>query len=143
MALDDPTSKMSKSAPNAHSRISLLDDASKIKKSIMKSTTDSEGIIRFDIENKPGVSNLLSIYSALTGKSIEDLEKDYEGHGYGDLKKDLVEVTVDALRPIQEKFEEIRNSEELDRALSDGAERANAIAEQTMKRVRDHFGLGR
>lgn len=143
MSLDDPTSKMSKSNPNALSRIEILADASKIKKAIMKATTDSEGLIRYDIEAKPGVSNLLSIYSVLSGKSIADLEKDYEGHGYGDLKKDLVEVTVDALRPIQEKFAEIRNSEELDRALSDGAERANAIAEQTMKRVRDHFGLGR
>ena len=143
MSLDDPTSKMSKSNPNALSRIEILADASKIKKAIMKATTDSEGLIRYDIEAKPGVSNLLSIYSVLSGKSIADLEKDYEGHGYGDLKKDLVEVTVDALRPIQEKFEEIRNSEELDCALSDGAERANAIAEQTMKRVRDHFGLGR
>ena len=142
MALDDPTSKMSKSAPNEHSRISLLDEDSKIKKSIMKSTTDSEGVIRFDVAGKPGVSNLLSIYSALTGRSIESLEKDYEGHGYGDLKKDLVEVTVEALRPVKEKYKEIRESEELVLALRDGAERADAIAQKTMKRVRDTFGLG-
>ena len=85
---------MSKSAENVHSRISLLDEPSKIKKSIMKATTDSEGIVKFDIENKPGISNLLSIYSALSGKSIEELEAMYEGKGYGDFKKDLVEVTV-------------------------------------------------
>ena len=142
MALDDPTAKMSKSAPNEHSRISLLDEPSKIKKSIMKSTTDSEGVIRFDIDNKPGVSNLLSIYSALTGKSIESLEKDYEGHGYGDLKKDLVEVVTESLAPIQAKYKEIRESQELIDALNDGARRADEIAQKTMKRARETFGLG-
>ena len=142
MALDDPTQKMSKSAPNPLSRISLLDDEAQIKKAIMKATTDSEGIIKFDIENKPGVSNLLTIYSVLSGKSIETLENEYEGKGYGDFKKDLVEVTAAALAPIREKYNEIRNSDELIAILKDGAERANAIAEKTMRRVRDTFGLG-
>ncbi len=142
MALDDPTSKMSKSAPNEHSRISLLDEPGKIKKSIMKSTTDSEGIIRYDIAEKPGISNLLSIYSVLADKSVTDIVKQYEGKGYGDFKKDLVEITVEALKPIQEKYKEIRNSEELITVLKDGAERANAIAEKTMVRVRKNFGLG-
>ena len=142
MALDDPTSKMSKSAPNELSRISLLDDAAKIKKAIMKSTTDSEGVIRFDIKEKPGVSNLLNIYSALSGKSIEDLVKAYEGQGYGNLKKDLVEVVVNAIAPIQERYNQIRQTQELVDILTDGAERANAIAEKTMARVKDHFGLG-
>lgn len=104
MALDDPSKKMSKSAENIHSRISLLDDPAKIKKSIMKATTDSEGVIRFDTENKPGISNLLNIYSVLSGISIADLEKKYEGKGYGDFKKDLVEVTVKALTPIREEI---------------------------------------
>lgn len=143
MSLDDPTTKMSKSNPNALSRIEILSDDAKIKKAIMKATTDSDGIVKFDLENKAGISNLLSIYSVLTGKTIADLEKEYEGHGYGDFKKDLVEVTVDALKPIKEKFEAMRHSEELDRILDDGAERANAIAEKTMKRVRNNFGLGR
>ena len=142
MSLDDPTSKMSKSNENIHSRISLLDPPNKIKKSIMRATTDSDGIIKFDPENKPGVSNLLNIYSALSGISIEDLEKKYEGCGYGDFKKDLVEVTVNALAPIQERYNEIRNSEELLNILREGAEKANAIAEKTMKRVKDKFGLG-
>lgn len=142
MALDDPTSKMSKSAENIHSRISLLDEPGKIKKSIMKATTDSEGIIRFDVENKPGVSNLLTIYSVLSGISIPDLEKQYEGKGYGDFKKDLVAVTQEALAPIQERYREIRESDELITILKDGAERANAIAQETLKRVRDNFGLG-
>ena len=142
MALDDPTSKMSKSAPNELSRISLLDDAAKIKKAIMKSTTDSEGVIRFDIKEKPGVSNLLNIYSALSGKSIETLVKEYEGQGYGNLKKDLVEVTVNAIAPIQERYNQIRHTEELERILKDGGERANAIAEKTIARVKRNFGLG-
>ena len=142
MALDDPTQKMSKSAPNPLSRISLLDDDAQIKKAIMKSTTDSDGVIRFDVENKPGVSNLLTIYSVLSGKSIETLEAEYEGKGYGDFKKDLVEVTSSALAPIREKYNEIRHSDELIAILRDGVNRANAIAEKTMRRVRDTFGLG-
>jgi len=142
MSLDDPDSKMSKSAENPHSRISLLDDANKIKKSIMRSTTDSEGSIRFDIENKPGISNLLNIYSAFSGMEVKEIEKKYEGCGYGDFKKDLVEVTVDAIMPIQQRFQEIRNSQELVDILKDGAERANVISERTMKRVKEKFGLG-
>ena len=143
MSLDDPTSKMSKSAENEFSRISLLDTDAKIKKAIMRATTDSEAVVRFDIENKPGVSNLLSIYSAFSGKTIETLEKEYEGHGYGDLKKDLVEVTIDAIRPVRERFEEIRNSEELTKVLDEGAEKANAIAGKVLARARKNFGLGR
>lgn len=142
MALDEPARKMSKSAENPLSRISLLDDESKIKKSIMKSTTDSEGTIRFDFENKPGVSNLLNIYSSFSGMSIEEIERKYQGCGYGEFKKDLVQVTTDALKPIRERYEEIRNSEELIKALKEGAEKANAVAEQTMARVKDRFGLG-
>jgi len=142
MALDDPNVKMSKSSPNELSRIDILADPAKVKKAIMKATTDSEGIIRFDIENKPGVSNLLNIYSVLSGKSVADLEKEYEGQGYGNFKKDLVEVTNNALAPIQARYNEIRFSGELENILKDGAGRANAIAEKTMARVRAHFGLG-
>ena len=142
MALDDPSSKMSKSAENAHSRISLLDEDSKIKKSIMRATTDSDGEIRFDPENKPGVSNLLNIYSALSGRSLDDIVADFAGHGYGDLKKELVEITKEALQPIKQNFSEIRESDELKAILRNGAEKANTIAEKTMKRVKDNFGLG-
>ena len=142
MSLDDPTAKMSKSAENDHSRISLLDTESKIKKSIMRATTDSEGSIRFDIENKPGISNLLNIYSSFSGKSVEELERQYEGAGYGSFKKDLVDVTVEALGPIKERFVQIRDSEELIRMLADGAERANAIAQPVIHRVKETFGLG-
>lgn len=142
MALDDPTSKMSKSAENPHSRISLLDEDSKIKKSIMKSTTDSDGIIKFDIENKAGISNLLNIYSAFSGTEVKEIEKKYEGCGYGDFKKDLVEVAIEAIKPIKEKYDEIRHSKDLMDILKEGAEKANAISESTMKRVKEKFGLG-
>ncbi|MDR0853542.1 MAG: tryptophan--tRNA ligase [Clostridiales Family XIII bacterium] len=142
MSLDEPSSKMSKSAENELSRISLLDEDSKIKKAIMRATTDSDGEIRYDIENKPGVSNLLNIYSAFSGKSVADLEKQYEGCGYGTLKKDLVSVTIDALAPIKKKFEEVRHSSELEAILAAGAEQANEIAEVTVKRVKGKFGLG-
>ena len=142
MALDDPTQKMSKSAINVHSRISLLDEDNKIKKSIMRATTDSDGEIRFDPENKPGVSNLLNIYSAFSGESVDEIAARFAGKGYGDLKKEVVAVTQDALRPIKQNYEEIRQSDELKAVLQDGAERAGAIAEKTMKRVRDKFGLG-
>ncbi len=143
MSLDDPTKKMSKSSENAYSRISLLDDDNKIKKSIMKATTDSEAVVKFDMENKAGISNLMSIYSAFSGKSFDEIEKLYEGHGYGDFKKDLVEITVDALRPVRERYNEIRQSQELLDVLDEGKEKAGAIAEKTLKRVYDTFGLGR
>jgi len=142
MSLDEPEKKMSKSAENPYGVISLLDDESKIKKSIMRATTDSESTVRFDPEAKPGISNLLTIYSAFSGLPIKDLEKKYDGSGYGEFKKDLVSVTVDALRPIREKFNEIRNSQELLESLKSGAERADAIAEKTIKRVKGNFGLG-
>ena len=142
MSLDDPTSKMSKSSPYAPSRISLLDSYNQVKKAIMRATTDSEGSIRFDPENKPGVSNLLTIYSAFSGISIEELEKQYDGMGYGALKKDLVEVVWTSLETIQKHYNEIRHSQELVNVLRDGAERAGAIAEKTMARVKERFGLG-
>jgi tryptophanyl-tRNA synthetase len=142
MALDDPTAKMSKSAENPHSSISLLDDEGKIKKSIMRATTDSDGEIRFDPESKPGVSNLITIYGAFAGMSAADVEREWAGRGYGDFKKALVEVTIDSLRPIQERYAEIRSSGDLITTLTDGAERAGAIAEKVMVRVKDRFGLG-
>ncbi len=142
MALDDPTQKMSKSAENIHSRISLLDDPAKIKKSIMKATTDSEGVVRFDPETKPGISNLMNIYAVLSGKTLDEIEAAYAGKGYGDFKKDLVVVVTDALAPIKARYEEIRHSDELIEILKDGAQRANAIARPVMQRVKDNFGLG-
>lgn len=142
MALDEPTKKMSKSAENELSRISLLDDETKIKKAIMRATTDSDGTIKFDQENKPGISNLMNIYTAFSDLSIEDIEKKYEGKGYGDFKKDLVEILVNGLAPIKQRFEEIRYSDELIEILKDGANRANAIAEKVVERTKKNMGVG-
>ncbi len=141
MSLDDPTKKMSKSNENVHSSISLLDPPNKVKKSIMRSTTDSDNMIKYDIENKPGVSNLLTIYSSFSGKSIESLENEYATEGYGTLKKDIVEVVNQNLEEIQRNFNEIRESDELLAILKDGTERASEVAERTMKRVRERVGL--
>ena len=85
---------------------------------------------------------MLNIYSSLSGISVSDLERQYEGKGYGDFKKDLVEVTVDALAPIRQRYDEIRNSQQLISILKDGAEKADAIAQKTMRRVKENFGLG-
>ena len=119
-----------------------MDDDTKIKKAIMRATTDSDGEIRYDTEKKPGISNLLSIYSAFSGKNIRALEEEYAGQGYGTLKKDLVEVTIEALKPIRDNYAEIRGAGTLESSLKEGAERAGAIAEKTLKRVKDKFGLG-
>ena len=141
MALDEPTNKMSKSAENVHSRISLLDTPDKVKKSIMKATTDSDGMIRYNLSEKPGVSNLLTIYSVFSGKKIEEIEEQYEGCGYGQFKKDLVEIINEGLAPIQKVYYEKRESEELIQILKEGQEKASAIAEDTMKKVRDKVGF--
>lgn len=141
MALDEPTSKMSKSAENIHSRISLLDSPSKVKKSIMKATTDSDGEIKFDLENKAGISNLMTIYSVFSGLEIKDIESKYSGCGYGQIKKDLVEVVNDSLVDIQTKYNEIRESDELIKILKEGSEKASVIAQKTMKRVKSRLGM--
>ncbi len=142
MSLDDPSAKMSKSAANEHSRISLLDDYAKVKKSIMRATTDSGGSIRFNIKEKPGISNLLTIYSVFSGKNIKELEKQYEGQGYGAFKKDLVEVVWQGIEPIGKRYNEIRYSQELIDTLKEGASRADKIAQKTIRRVKDNLGLG-
>lgn len=141
MSLDDPTVKMSKSNPAPHSKISLLDPPNKIKKSIMKATTDSDGLISFDIENKAGVSNLLTIYSSLTGESIDSIVAKYEGQGYGSFKKDLVTITSDILLPIQEKSQRYIDSGEVRDVLIEGSKKANEAAQVVLDRVKKKIGL--
>ncbi|MDR0136455.1 tryptophan--tRNA ligase [Metabacillus idriensis] len=143
MSLADPVKKMSKSDPNLKSFITLLDEPKTIEKKIKSAVTDSEGIVKFDKENKPGVSNLLSIYSILSGESIEDLEKKYEGKGYGDFKNDTAASVIEVLKPIQDKYHALLESEELDHILDRGAERANAAANKMIKKMENAMGLGR
>lgn len=123
MSLQEPTKKMSKSDSNTKGFISLLDPPNTVAKKIKSAVTDSDGIVKYDKENKPGISNLLSIYSIFTGKTIAELEAMYEGKGYGDFKSDLADVMVEFITPFQEKYEYYMNSEELDRILDEGAEK--------------------
>ncbi|PLR68955.1 MULTISPECIES: tryptophan--tRNA ligase [Bacillaceae] len=143
MSLADPLKKMSKSDPNLKSFITLLDDPKTIEKKIKSAVTDSEGIVKYDKENKPGVSNLLSIYSILSGTSIAELEEKYDGKGYGDFKSDTAAAVIEVLKPIQEKYYALLESEELDLILDRGAERANAAANKMIKKMESAMGLGR
>jgi tryptophanyl-tRNA synthetase len=143
MSLTEPTKKMSKSDPNPKSMINLLDDPKQIEKKIKSAVTDSDGIVKYDKENKAGISNLLTIYSSFSGKSIEELEAMYEGKGYGEFKTDVAHAVVEGLRPIQERFAELINSEELDIILDNGAEKANRTAMKMLRKMENAMGLGR
>ncbi|WKA53733.1 tryptophan--tRNA ligase [Planococcus shixiaomingii] len=143
MSLQDPTKKMSKSDTNKKGVISLLDDLKTIEKKIKSAVTDSEGIVKFDPENKPGVSNLLTIEAALTNTSIKTLEAKYEGLGYGDFKASVATAVTEHLAPIQERYNELLDSDELDGILDNGAEKANLLANKTLKKMQNAMGLGR
>ncbi len=143
MSLQEPTKKMSKSDPNKKAFITPLDEPKQIEKKIKGAVTDSDGIVKFDKENKPGVSNLLSIYSILAGKSIADLEDLYAGKGYGAFKSDLAEVVMNEFKPVQEKYYNLIESAKLDDILDHGAEKANAVASKTLKKMENAMGLGR
>ena len=142
-SLQDPLKKMSKSDPNNKATISLLDTPKQIEKKIKSAVTDSEGIIRFDEQNKPGVANLLTIESAMSGKSIDEVVSKYDGLRYGDFKAGVAEVVVNHLTPIQEKYYDLLDSPKLDNILDDGAERANSLASATLKKMENAMGLGR
>ncbi len=142
MSLDDPTKKMSKSNSNPQSRIEMLDSPDDIRKKMSRAVTDSDREVRFDPKQKPAVSNLLAIYSLSANKSIQTLEKEYQGKGYGDFKKDLAEVLVNTLQPIQKRYAEIRNSGEIQDILKRGANRAKEVARPTLDLVKQQVGLG-
>lgn len=140
--LQDPTAKMSKSAASPNGLIELLDDPKRIAKRIRSAVTDTGHEIRFDPEGKPGISNLLTIFSALTGRSIPELEADYEGKGYGHLKVDLAGVVVDWVTPFQARVHEyLDDPAQLDDVLEIGAGKAREIAAVTLERVYERTGL--
>ncbi|MGE7638115.1 tryptophan--tRNA ligase [Peribacillus frigoritolerans] len=143
MSLQEPTKKMSKSDPNKKATIALLDDPKQIEKNIKSAVTDSEGIVRYDKENKAGVSNLMSIYSIFSGKSYSEIEEMYEGKGYGDFKSDLAEVVLGEILPIQERYNALIDSPELDEILDRGAEKANIEANKMIRKMYNGMGLGR
>ena len=140
--LQNPTAKMSKSAADPKGLVNLMDENSVILKKIKSAVTDMDGLIKFDREAKPGVSNLLGIHSAISGRSIESLEEQFAGEGYGSLKAEVADVVIAAIEPIRERTQELMSDQnELDRLLADGAERANALAEDTLAKVYDAIGL--
>lgn len=140
--LQEPTAKMSKSAASEAGLIKLLDEPNVTAKKFKSAVTDAEREIRYDPALKPGISNLLDIYATVTGRSIPDLEAAYAGRGYGDLKKDLAEVVVDALAPIRARtLELMADPAELDRLLAIGADKAAERAERTLATVYDRVGF--
>lgn len=141
MSLQEPRRKMSKSDVD-DSFISILDDADTVRRKFRRAVTDSDAEIRFDPENKPGVSNLLSILSALTGESVESLVASLEGKGYGDLKSAVTEATVQTLSPIQERFGRYMGDKAyLESVYRQGAERAGRIAERTLGKAMKKIGF--
>ncbi|MFF3098010.1 tryptophan--tRNA ligase [Streptomyces cyaneofuscatus] len=140
--LQDPAVKMSKSASTPKGLINLLDDPKATAKKVKSAVTDTDTVIRFDEEKKPGVSNLLSILSTLSGSTIEDLERKYEGKGYGALKTDLAEAMVEFVTPFQLRTQEyLDDPETLDSILAKGAEKARAVAAETLAQTYDRMGF--
>ncbi len=141
MSLQDPTAKMSKSDENTNAKIMLLDDPDIIIKKFKRAVTDSESVIRAS-EDKPGVTNLMSIYSACTGKTFEEIEREFDGRGYGDFKTAVGETVRDMLRPIQERYAVyLSDKEQLNGILKSGAEKASYLASKTLAKARRKIGL--
>lgn len=141
MSLTDPTKKMSKSDENENSRIEILDSPEAIRKKFAKAVTDSGSEIRFDRENKPGISNLLNILAVCTNTPIPDLEKEYKSKSYGEFKKDVAEAVIELLAPFQEKYNQISDKDVIE-ILKKGADNVAPIAQATLQRVKDAVGLG-
>jgi len=140
--LQNPEAKMSKSAADPKGLINIMDDSAAVAKKIKSAVTDTDGVIKFDRESKPGISNLLGIHSAISGESVSELEQRFEGAGYGALKGEVADVVVSAIEPIRNRTEELLSDPaELDRLLADGAARANAVAEETLAAVYERVGF--
>ncbi|BEL11305.1 tryptophan--tRNA ligase [Actinoplanes sichuanensis] len=140
--LQDPSIKMSKSASSPNGIVELLEDPARSAKKIKSAVTDTGREILYDEENKPGVSNLLTIYAALTNRAIDELLEAYDGRGYGDLKKDLAEVLVDFVKPIQERTKlYLDDPAQLDKVLAVGAEKARAVSATTLARAYRNVGF--
>ncbi len=142
MSLLEPTAKMAKSDPNENSRINLLDEPELVRRKLARAVTDSETEVRYDWEHKPGVSNLLEIVSLFTGTGVDALESDFRGAGYAQLKEAAAEAVVEGLAPVRDRYHSSSQAETA-RILAEGAERAEAIAAETMTSVRTRVGLSR
>lgn len=140
-SLQEPTKKMSKSETNPKGTIDLLDPPATARKKIMSAVTDSIGIVQYDPENQPGVSNLLVIQSTLTGEPIDSIVKRYEGKGYGELKKEIGQTVYDFLEDLQAKYKKIIDEKVIDKVLEEGAKKANYIANKKIRKVYRKVGL--
>ncbi|MCL1631046.1 tryptophan--tRNA ligase [Sporolactobacillus sp. CPB3-1] len=143
MSLAEPTKKMSKSDTNRKATIFTLDSEKEILKKIKSATTDDEASIRYDREAKPGVSNLLDIFSLCSGRSVDELVTAYQNKGYGEFKTDVAESVINVLSPIQERYHNLIESDELDEILDEGAEKAYAMAKKTLSESEQALGIGR
>ena len=143
MSLTDPTKKMSKSDPNEKSAIYILDPKEVIRKKIASAVTDSETCVKYDPANKPGISNLLTIMSACTNRSIQELENEFKDSNYGTFKQAVADSIISVLEPIQNRFKEYINSNELDEILNKGRDNASFVANKMIKKVYRKIGLGR
>lgn len=139
--LQNPSEKMSKSDGQNLGTIFLKDDLKLVRKKIMSAVTDSESVVRFDEEAKPGISNLISILSATTGESIESIEQRFAGHGYGDFKKAVADTVCDLISSIQTKYQEYKNPDVLNKILDAGAAKARMVASETLNRAKIALGL--
>ena len=143
MDLQNPEKKMSKSSENQKGVIRLLDDITQVRKKIMSATTDSEMSVKFDVQNKPGISNLINIYSSLTNKTIEEIEMEFKDSNYGNFKSKVADVVVEVISNIQEKYNNIINSEELDKILEKGMKTNIEISKKIYEKMKNSIGLGR
>lgn len=142
MSLQDPTSKMSKSDPDANAAIKILDDTDTIIRKFKRAVTDSETEVRFDPENKPGVSNLMTIYGCVTGQSMEQIQNEFSGKGYGDFKLKVGEAVVEELKPIQTRFKELSQDKAyIDSIIKKNAETASYLATKTLRKVQKKVGF--
>ena len=142
MGLQDPRSKMSKSSTIPNDTILLVDTPEEILKKVKKAVTDSDGIVKYDEENKPGISNLMEIYSIITGKTFEEIEKEFEGSGYGIFKVAVAEAIIKELEPFHNKYNELMaNPEYLEEIYNKGAEKARRVASKTVESVYEKIGL--
>lgn len=139
MSLSDPTKKMSKSDPKGD--IYLSDSLEVMRKKIMSAVTDMGHEVKYDEENKPGISNLMTIMSSLTGKSYEDIEKEFVGKGYGDFKRAVADAVINEMKPFKERYEQIISSGIVDEVLKEGAKKAYKVSKETLSRVQKAIGL--
>ena len=143
MSLTDPTKKMSKSDENPKSSIFLLDDINVIKKKIKSAVTDSEASIKYDVEHKPGISNLMTIYAWISKQSIQEIEEKYKASTYAEFKEDLAEIVASEIEPIQKKYNALIQSKELDIILDQGRDYANFLAQRKITKIYQKIGIGR